>query len=469
MNRELPAPDMSSRIANFVLAPADQFPTDLQPCAVDALLDTLAVIVAGQADADSRALATSLEPVPTCVTGGTSVTATHISMRDEALLLGFASHVMDYDDVSMLCVCHPSVPVLSALLAFTTSDATREPISGADFLNAYCVGTEVLIRTGQALGFAHYQLGFHPTSTLGTLGAAAAVGRLADLTPPQLVTALAIASSMSGGLKKNFGSSVKPLHVGLAAANGLQAVRMAQAGLSASERVIEGGGFLHAFSGGQVDIWPQNLALGSPFVIASPGFEAKRYPCCYLLHKLIEAVFALRRESSRPPGDWQHATVRLPAGSLRALMHPNPTSGLAGKFSAPYAVVAGLLDGRIDLASFDDAAVRRPEVQARLHDVTVIEVGAETSNGGDIGEAPVELDIVWSDGHSETRRITALPGSPQDPMTAEQRLAKWRDCLRVGKPDWAEHRASSTFDEGRLFAAMSDVRPWLRGVLTRSP
>lgn len=448
------ATGMAARIAALALAPPERFPEALQPWAVDALLDTLAVTVAGRADPQAVALAAALAP-----------SGSGLGAADAATVLGFASHVMDYDDVSMLCVCHPSAPVLSALLAFVTSGEARAPVSGAAFLNAYCAGTEALVRTGQALGFVHYQLGFHPTATLGTLGAAAAVSALAGLDAAQCATALGIAASMSGGLKKNFGSSVKPLHVGLAAASGLRAVRMAQAGLSASADAFEGQGFLHAFSGGQVDRWPEGLALGEPFVVMAPGFEAKRYPCCYLLHKLIEAVLLLRREQGARTSGWTRAAVRLPAGSSQALMHPYPATGLAAKFSAPHAVVAGLLDGRIDLASFEDAAVLRAEVQQRLRDVEVTEVGAETSRGGDIGEAPVELELWWPDGSSSQARISALPGSPQDPMTPEQRRAKWLDCLRVGRPDLPAGQAEVRFDEGQRFAAMADVRPWLRELL----
>ena len=67
----------------------------------------------------------------------------------------------------------------------------------------------------------HYQRGWHCTSTLGTIGAAAAAARLLGLDAAAAGHALAIAASEASGLKENFGTMVKPLHAGLAARNGV--------------------------------------------------------------------------------------------------------------------------------------------------------------------------------------------------------------------------------------------------------
>ena len=67
----------------------------------------------------------------------------------------------------------------------------------------------------------HYQRGWHCTSTLGTIGAAAAASRLLGLDAAAAAHALAIAASAASGLKENFGTMVKPLHAGLAARNGV--------------------------------------------------------------------------------------------------------------------------------------------------------------------------------------------------------------------------------------------------------
>lgn len=437
---------MEARADQAVLAEANR-----------AVLDTLAVTLAGGVEPGVRALKRSLEPDsgPNAVPSFWSNSA--YCRDDAAMLFGMASHMLDYDDVSMLTVCHPSAPVLSALLAA----APREGVSGKALLEAFAIGTEVLIRLGQAMGFRHYALGFHATATLGAVGAAAACARLMGLDVTRTGHALAIATSMSSGLRKNFGSMVKSLHVGIAAANGLKAARLAAAGIEGASEPFEGEGFLHAFSGGETDRWPERLSLGEPFAIVEPGFEQKRYPCCYMLHKMIEASLQLRRDTGLGLGNVKSMRVDMPAGGTKPLIHPFPKSGLNALFSAPYAVAASLADGRIDLKSFADAAVLRLDIQSRLADVAVVEASGEAQTGSDLGSAPVTVTLVPHQGAEVSRTITASPGSLQDPLTPPQLKAKWVDCLQKARPSLPADAAGALFDQGASLVTEDNARDWL--------
>ncbi len=422
-----------------------------------AVLDTLAVTIAGGAEPGVRALLGSLDPDPRPAAVPSFWNDAGYRRDDAALLFGMASHVLDYDDVSMLTVCHPSAPVLSALLAA----APREGVSGPVLLEAFAIGTEVLIRLGQAMGFRHYALGFHATATLGAVGAAAACARLMRLDEGRTRHALAIAASMASGLRKNFGSMVKSLHVGIAATNGLKAARLAAAGVEGSAEPFEGEGFLNAFSGGETDSWPAGLTLGAPFAIVEPGFEQKRYPCCYMLHKMIEATLSLRHETGLDLAGVASMRVDMPAGGTKPLIHPFPKSGLNALFSAPYAVAASLADGRIDLKSFTDEAVLRPEIQARLRDVSVAEAAGAAQKGSDLGSAPVTVTLTPRAGGSVSRTITASPGSLQDPLTPPQLRAKWLDCLQRANAGLRVDAADEVFDEGLELARAANAGRWL--------
>lgn len=422
-----------------------------------AVLDTLAVTIAGGGEPGVRALVRALEPAQ----GGTAVRSfwgpETYRADDAALLYGMASHVLDYDDVSMLTVCHPSAPVLSALLA-VGGQGNR---SGRQVLEAFAIGTEVLIRLGQSMGFRHYALGFHATATLGAIGAAAAIARLEGLDERRTGYALAIAASMASGLRKNFGSMVKSLHVGMAAANGLKAVRLATAGIEGTAEPFEEEGFLKAFSGGGSDTWPAGLALGRPFAIVEPGFEQKRYPCCYMLHKMIEAALGLRRDHGIALADVSSVRVDMPPGGTKPLIHPYPKTGLNALFSGPYAIAASLADGHIDLGSFADAAVARAEIQARLPQVAIVEETGEARTGSDLGSAPVTVTVTLTGGRTLARTISASPGSVEDPLTIEQLRAKWLDCLQRAQPALDAGLAGRLFDQGLDLAGMPGFGAWL--------
>lgn len=432
--------------------------------AVSAILDTLAVTVAGGREPAAALLRAALTPA--AAGEGVADLWGGVALRpdDAALLFGLAAHVLDYDDVSMITVCHPSAPVLSAALAAVPAGA----VSGRALVEAFAVGTEVTIRVGEAMGFRHYALGFHATATLGTLGAAAAAARLMGLDAATTGHALAIAASRAGGLRRNFGSMVKALHVGFAAAEGLRAARLAAAGLEGAAEPLEGEGFLHAFSGGEIDRWPETVVLGAPFALESPGFEQKRYPCCYMLHKTIEATLGLRRDAGLGLDDVVRAVVRMPRGGTKPLIHPRPKTGLEALFSGPYAVAAALADGRIDLSSFTDAAVLRPALQARLADVTLEETGPDLARGDEIGAAPVVVRLDLRDGRRLDREVVASPGSPQDPLTRDQLASKWRDCLRRGRPDLDGELVDRLFTGGEALLDLPRIDGWL-AALTETP
>src|SRR5207249_11374967 len=100
---------------------------------------------------------------------------------------------------------------------------------------------EIECRLGLVMNPRHYhERGWHCTSSIGTLGAAAAAARLFRLDATSTLHALGIAASLACGLKENIGSMVKPLHAGMAARHGVMAARLAKAGFLASEQSIDG-------------------------------------------------------------------------------------------------------------------------------------------------------------------------------------------------------------------------------------
>src|SRR5439155_1206556 len=146
-----------------------------------------------------------------------------ISPENAALLNGVSGHALEFDDVSGWVGGNPSVDILPAALA----TAELVGASGSELIEAYVIGVEVMSKLGLAIGPAHYQAGWHATSTLGTLGAAVAAGRLLGLDADSLQMAIAIAVSEASGSRQNFGTMTKPFHAGHAARCGVHADRPA--------------------------------------------------------------------------------------------------------------------------------------------------------------------------------------------------------------------------------------------------
>src|ERR687891_1307355 len=170
---------------------------DLPPEAVHwakvGMLDTVGVTLAGAADPSATIVAGVLSSV-----GSSLVLGTHkrVGSLDAALINGTASHALDFDDCNNTLGGHPSAPILPALFAL----ADETGASGREFIAAYVAGFETETKISMGVNFYQYTRGWHPTSTIGVFGAAAACAKLLKLDDERTATALAIAASLASGI-----------------------------------------------------------------------------------------------------------------------------------------------------------------------------------------------------------------------------------------------------------------------------
>src|SRR6516164_6824872 len=259
-----------------------------------AIIDTIGVTLAGSVEPCAANLL--LTPGVAEAPGPCTLFGTHhkTSALDATFFNGTASHALDYDDFSQPMGGHQSAPLVAPLLAV----AEERRLSGAQLIQSYVVGVETEIRLARSVNFHHYDKGWHPTATMGVFGAAAAVGHMIGLDAERLSVALAIAASFASGVKANFGTMVKPLHVGQSARNGLLAILLAEAGYDANPAVLEHKqGFFNAFNG------PGNYAADKIFEhwadtleITGRTMGLKQFPCCGSTHPAIAMMLALRQE-----------------------------------------------------------------------------------------------------------------------------------------------------------------------------
>lgn len=327
------------------------------------------------------------------------------------------AHVIDFDDLHLPSTTHIStvcVPVALATAADEPDLARR----------AYLAGAGVMARLGTALGWAHYTAGWHATTTAGAPAAAVTAGVALGLDADRLATAIALAVPAAGGVQRAFGTDAKSLQVGMAAAAGVRAARLARAGASADPRAVEA--WLELLGGDPHHPLVTDPA-GDPETVPG-GLAIKVYPACYALQRPIGA---LRAAAGGPLTADQVTAVRLttPRGTVQPLVHHDPRTGLEGKFSLEYAAATALLDEHSGFAAFEDDAVGRADAR-RLVGLTEITL---TDGGGDgllVGAVDVEVDL--ADGTTRTGSLDLPPGSPGRPPSAEEMTAKVADCLALG-------------------------------------
>jgi 2-methylcitrate dehydratase PrpD len=399
-----------------------------------AILDTVAVILAGTEEPVTRIVAATVAEDAASPVADRLGARLRTSMEGAALVNGVSGHALDYDDVNRSVIGHPSVVIFPAALAAAQGTGA----SGRRLLEAYALGVEVMTKLGRAMGTAHYRTGWHATSTLGALGAAMAAGKLFRLEPEPLQHALAIAASTASGSRQNFGTMTKPFHPGHAARCGVLAARLAWKGMTGDTGILEAPlGYFALFSHGGARIGGVGETLGRPYDVVSPGMNVKRYPCCYATHRAADAVLDIVRAYELRATEVESADVIVPPGGLAAVTRDRPGTGLEGKFSLPYVVAAAILDARVTLETFTDEMVRRPEAQALLRRVRPVEDPAIPVEFNAIEEGYVVVRVRRRHGPGPQvleRRVDYPRGAPQNPLSQNELHAKFRDCARQVLP-----------------------------------
>ena len=334
----------TAAIANFIATSSlGNFPHESIDKAKKAIADTSAVIVAGAgsevAEPLQEYLAAAHAPGDVPILGSRMTAAPETA----ALVNGTYGHALDYDDVLSIMPAHPSAVIIAALI----SNVAGKHIDGKTFIEAYLTGIEVGGNIGIGMTNGHYQRGFHATGTLAIFSGLAALAKLNKLDIPTIQQAFGIASSMSSGLRRNFGTMTKPLHTGIAARSALTAFNLAASGFSAAPDVLEAkAGFFSSYGVSESDPEITVKGLGKPYIITNPGLALKKFPCCYASHRAIDGVLTLRAKLGFDANTIDKVICRMPPGGMHVLTYPRPITGLEGKFSLHYPIAAAVQIGR---------------------------------------------------------------------------------------------------------------------------
>ncbi len=350
-----------------------------------------------------------------------------------ALLNTTAAHALDYDDTGL--DGHPSVVLASA----TSALATAEGSTPLEARCAYALGYETWAELSQRDAPRHTK-GWHPTAVFGCVGTAAAAAWLLRLDAARTQHALGIAASMAAGVVANFGSMTKPLQVGYAAHNGIQAALLARGGITASEDALEGPrGLLVALSPAGAPRLDGAAARGRPWRILEQGLNIKRFPICYALHRATDAALALhRRLEGRAV---ERITVELGVHQAGMLRQALPANGLDAKFSAPFAMACALLHGRVGLAELEDAVVQQPALRAMMARVEVRIVPGEDPQEPIFAPADRVLLVLADGTELASEPVVRALGHASRPLGLDALREKYLDCaVRSTQPAQALQR-----------------------------
>ncbi|KAI1827507.1 2-methylcitrate dehydratase PrpD [Xylaria intraflava] len=363
-----------------------------------------------------------------------------------AFLNGISSHVDDYDDTHLETLIHPSGPVASALLAVAE---WQGPVTGHEFLTAFVAGVEAECKLGLGVTPEHYDVGWHITSTTGSVGAAIAVGKLIGLDTTQMQNAIGVASTQVVGMQEYFGSMTKSFHVGRAAQGGMLGALLAKNNYTSSLQGLEAKyGWLHVVS------TRQNASayfdqLGKTWEIEKNSF--KPFPCGIVLHPAIDGAIQLHDEAVKQGKNISSVkSVNLQVNSEVLVLtgKTDPQTGLEGKFSVYHAVAVGYLYGEATPTYFTDEAVKNTTTVEFRKKINV------TTDDAHFSEDQATVTVEFDDGTTLEKHIEHALGSLENPLTDAQLKTKFLDQVskRLG-----EARAERSFAAFTSIGNLTDV------------
>ena len=414
------------------------FPQEATRLGKRCLIDGIGLVLAGSTADCSLLLQDhirSVSGIPESSILGTK--AMKAPARLAALANGTSGHAHDFDDTQLSkspdriygLLMHPTIPPLAAGLAV----AEKLSLSGTKFLEAFLTGFEVECKIAEAIDPSHYKKGFHTSGTIGTFGAAVCAAKLLNLKEDQITRSLAIAASCASGIRVNFGTMTKPLHVGRAVENGVFAADLASRGFTADSEGLDGPwGFFQIFGGG-FDPGKIINQMANPHTIVDPGISIKPYPCGVLGHPSMDAMRKIVVEHDVKPEQIKRIKLRAGSNILNPLRYRKARNELEAKFCLPFMLSSIALRRKAGIQEFSDTFVASEPVQRMMDKVENIHDPEIEAKGFDKIRSVVEVYL--EDGRKLVQAADErYRGGPDNPFSREELRQKFTECAELVLP-----------------------------------
>jgi 2-methylcitrate dehydratase PrpD len=331
----------------------------------------------------------------------------------------------DGDRMPPVPTAHPAPHILPVLL-----QGAAEGVGDDELLQVFVVATEIGMRFGTATSL---RPGMHPHGIHGPVAAAVAAsllrGHRADLVARAMTQALATPRAarlwepMQGGTVRNAWTGLGCYHGARAAA---------EAGVGQPVSMTSAEAALRAVVGPEIDAALLSGDLGSRWLFLNSYL--KPYACARWIHPALDALSEGVADGlgTAVPGD-QHSRrdhERVERVDVETFAFAASLSGadlrsdLHARFSLPTCIATLLVDGELHAAGFLPGRLERPEVARLAGRVHVRENPDFTACLP--RERPTTVTVTCTDGRETSRHVRHGRGNPDDPLSPDEVVAKFR-------------------------------------------
>lgn len=452
-------PDASLEISRYLERTRfEDLPGSVVEAVKASILDTLGCVLAGTACDDVVA-------IRNVVTGwGGSASSTVIGSgglkvpaASAVLANGAAIHQFDFDDTHDQAVMHPSSASLMPALAVAEGTGS---VSGKTIITAVALGNDLSSRVGLATRGRMWDHPWFRAPVIGLFGATAAATKVMGASAEQHLNALGLTLPQVSGTWASLhhkGSSVRSIRDGLAYRNGVLAAELAMAGIRGDREVFDGPyGFYQAFFRGDYERSELVEGLGQRY--EAERISLKPWPCIRHLHTAMTAVLGIVAEHDLAFD--RIAEVMLNVGQVNrdrcrpVALGSSPENHIDLAGNMRFAVGAAIRHRGIPLdlyhsteAADDVIANAMPKVHWQYD---------ETFNGHTF--EPSSVVIVTTSGQRFAARCDVALGHPKNPMSVEQRVAKFVNCAAAAAHPLGRQQALEIIDAVTRLEQMENIQ-----------
>jgi 2-methylcitrate dehydratase PrpD len=376
---------------------------------------------------------------------------------EAAMTNGVLAHADETDDSHAPSQSHPGCAVVPAALAA----GERFGISGTHFLRAVTLGYDVGPRFTMTLGGQQFEAESHwSTHSISPLfGAAAAAGCAASLNVAQMRFLLGYTAHQSSGLgawNRDTEHIQKAFHFGgMTARSGVTSALIVQAGWTGVEDIFSGkDNFFEAYNP-HAD--PAGLAekLGERYEITRTNI--KKWPAGSPIQAALDALEILRKQRPFNSNEVQQISVQL-ATDEAAIVNNREIPDIC----LQHMVAVMVMDKTVSFSSAHDKARMKDPATLREREKVKLIPDEQLERLMPLRVAIVEVQL--TDGTRLTQRIDNVRGTPKNPMTRDEIVAKARDLIA---PILGTAQCASLIDRVLDLDRVKDIRE-LRPLLQRA-
>jgi 2-methylcitrate dehydratase PrpD len=347
-----------------------------------------------------------------------------VPASEAGFAIGPMSRAMDFGQVHAEGG-HCSEFIVPALLASTGLAAK---VTGKEFITAFTLGQEILLR----IGIAYKAVSRGSSSGRGTghsiFGAVASVGKLIGLSLEDLENAEGIARCMTQPHDTAFVSPptlILRVHHGFICQDAINACLLAKRGITGPRREVLTG-FRGYLGLAQWETDPNVLTedLGEEWHMLNA--RIKPYSSCMHTHSAIYVILDQMKKHDFKADEISHIDVELPAQSIPIIVSPeeikwNPRSEPECQFSLPYVLATAACTGDVFLESYT------PEAMAR-EDVRMLMTRISATEASDLPAFTARITTTLINGAQYSNESLHVKGHPENPFTKQELIDKFKKC-----------------------------------------